>query len=70
MTFLFGAFSYVSNSRTQRDLNNTNSYLCYEYMRPFWGKFVVSIEFFSICFQLTPLTGVNCTMEATHKISC
>ena len=33
-------------------------------------KIVVSIEFLSICFQLTPLTGVNCTREATHKISC
>ena len=27
---------------------------------------VVSIEFLSICFQLTPLTGVSWTKEATH----
>ena len=27
---------------------------------------VVSIEFLSICFQLTPLMGVNCKREATH----
>ena len=34
------------------------------------GYFVVSIEFFPLWLQLTPLTGTNCTMEATHKISC
>ena len=33
-------------------------------------RVVVSIEFLSTCFQLTPLTGVNCTREATHNISC